>query len=685
MLNKKLMVRQNGLKDCGPSCLLSIMKYYGCEASHEEVTFILKTDIDGSNAYNIINGSRNYGFDGYGVHYTYEEIINNEISFPIICHIIKNNMYHFIVLYKVNKNTITIMDPSTNITKISFDEFKEMYQNTSLVIYPVKQVNNLRNKNKLLEVILTYLNLEKNKIHKIILISILLIMISILLNYYTLIIIDYILPNYNLSILIKLTIMFLITAVIKSSINFIRGKLIIDINSKISISLNNDVIRKLFNLPYQFFKNKSTPEVISRINDLKDLKDSLTEIIINVSTNILLVLISMIILLKINIKLFIIYLIEIIIYILVLIIYKRTNNKYIDNILINESNYNKTLNESIYSYEINKNLNLLPETLKKIEISNIKNIFNHKKYETSLNTQHFIKELTTNLTYIFSIFISSIFIHKNIISIGNFLLFNSLIYYFTDSLKNILDLEPNINYIKNVYRRINDLLLVTTKEELATNRFIVGDIVISNLSYTNSLIPLFDNVSLKIEYGSKFLLYGESGSGKSTVIKILLKYLEDYKGEILIDNKNIKDISSNIISNSVTYVSQNNFLLNDTLKNNIVYDRKIKDEEYENVIHLCNLDILRNNKLRDNMIIEEDGFNISGGERQKIILARSILKDSEFIILDEALSEVGVKEEKEIIKKLFDYFKDKTIIYISHKKEIISMFKDKYKLERSKV
>lgn len=685
MLNKKLMVRQNGLKDCGPSCLLSIMKYYGCEASHEEVTFILKTDIDGTNAYNIINGSRNYGFDGYGVHYTYEEIINNEISFPIICHIIKNNMYHFIVLYKVNKNTITIMDPSTNITKISFDEFKEMYQNTSLVIYPVKQVNNLRNKNKLLEVILSYLNLEKNKIHKIILISILLIMISILLNYYTLIIIDYILPNYNLSILIKLTIMFLITAVFKSSINFIRGKLIIDINSKISISLNNDVIRKLFNLPYQFFKNKSTPEVISRINDLKDLKDSLTEIIINVSTNILLVLISMIILLKINIKLFIIYLIEIIIYILVLIIYKRTNNKYIDNILINESNYNKTLNESIYSYEINKNLNLLPETLKKIEISNIKNIFNHKKYETSLNTQHFIKELTTNLTYIFSIFISSIFIHKNIISIGNFLLFNSLIYYFTDSLKSILDLEPNINYIKNVYRRINDLLLVTTKEELATNRFIVGDIVISNLSYTNSLIPLFDNVSLKIEYGSKFLLYGESGSGKSTLIKILLKYLEDYKGEILIDNKNIKDISSNIISNSVTYVSQNNFLLNDTLKNNIVYDRKIKDEEYENVIHLCNLDILRNNKLRDNMIIEEDGFNISGGERQKIILARSILKDSEFIILDEALSEVGVKEEKEIIKKLFDYFKDKTIIYISHKKEIISMFKDKYKLERSKV
>ena len=685
MLNKKLMVRQNGLKDCGPSCLLSIMKYYGCEASHEEVTFILKTDIDGSNAYNIINGSRNYGFDGYGVHYTYEEIINNEISFPIICHIIKNNMYHFIVVYKVNKNTLTIMDPSTNVTKISFEEFKSMYQSTSLVIYPIKKVNNLRSKNKLLEIIYSYLKLEKFTIYKLIIISILLIIVSILLNYYSLIVIDYVLPNYNINILIKLTIMFLVTSIFKSIINYIRGKLIIDINSKISISLNNDVIRKLFNLPYQFFKNKSTPEVISRINDLKDFQDSLTEIIINISTNILLVLISMILLLKINIKLFIIYLLEILIYILILIIYKRNNNKNIDNILINESNYNKTLNENIYSYEINRNLNLKTQTLKKIEISNIKNIFYHKMYEASLNTQLFIKELTTNVTYIFSIFISSIFIHKNIISIGNFLLFNSLIYYFTDPLKSILDLEPNINYIKNVYRRINDLLLVTTKEDLATNKFIDGDIVIKDLSYNNSLIPLFENVSLKIKYGSKFLLYGESGSGKSTIIKILLKYIEDYNGEILIDNKNIKDINSNIISNSITYVSQNNFLLNDTLKNNIIYDRRIKEEDYENAIKLCNLEVLRNsNKLRNNMIIEENGFNISGGERQKIVLARSILKDSEFIILDEALSEVGVNEEKEIIKNLFSYFKSKTIIYISHKEEIISMFKDKYKLERSK-
>ena len=249
MLNKKLIVKQNGFKDCGPSCLLSIMKYYGFEASHEEVTFTLKTTVDGTNAYNIINGSRLYGFDGYGIHYTYEEIINSEISFPIICHVIKNNMYHFIVVYKVNKNSLTIMDPGSNITKISFDEFKKIYQETSLVIYPVKKVNNLINKDKLLDVIKDYLGIEKKNLIIIISTSILLIILSILINYFTLILIDYILPNYNYNLLIKITISFLITSIIKNIINYIRGKLIINVNSSFTIYITfKDKYKTIYNL-----------------------------------------------------------------------------------------------------------------------------------------------------------------------------------------------------------------------------------------------------------------------------------------------------------------------------------------------------------------------------------------------------------------------------------------------------
>ena len=210
------------------------------------------------------------------------------------------------------------------------------------------------------------------------------------------------------------------------------------------------------------------------------------------------------------------------------------------------------------------------------------------------------------------------------------------------------------------------------------------DIKINNLSYSfNTLDNIFSNINLKIEYGSKFLIYGKSGNGKSTLIKILLKYLDNYNGEIYFDNINLKDISNKNISFNFTYVSQYNYLVQDTIKNNIIYYRNVSDKKYNEIIKLCNLEkLIDSKKERNSFIIEDNGFNISGGERQKIILARCLLKKSNYIILDEALSEVGLDEEIEIMKRIFDIYKNKTIIYISHKKEIIKYFKNKYQIER---
>ena len=171
------------------------------------------------------------------------------------------------------------------------------------------------------------------------------------------------------------------------------------------------------------------------------------------------------------------------------------------------------------------------------------------------------------------------------------------------------------------------------------------------------------------------MIYAPSGRGKSTILKIILKYLTDYNGNIYINDINIKDIDASIIASSFTYVSQNNYLNNDTLKNNIIYFRDTSQTEYEKVIKLCHIDKIRdNNKLRDNFMIEENGFNLSGGERQKVIVARSLLKKSNYILLDEAFSEVSPDEEKILIKNIRKSYKDKCIIYISHKKEICECF-----------
>ena len=682
---KRIAIKQRSSKDCATACILSIMNYYGCEALYEELSLQLKIDNNGTNAYNIINVSREYGFDGYGIHYTYEEIINNSVSFPIICHVLKNNMYHFIVVYSINKKNLVINDPSSNINRITKEEFKSIYLNTAIVIYPVKQFNKELKNKSYFEFIFDYIKIEKKTIKRLIIISIIAILLGILTNYYMLILIDIILPQYNYLFLCFMTILFLFIYISKNIFEYIKNRLVIYLNNSIFSSISINTIRSLFNLPYLFFKNKSTGEVISRINDLDSFKELLSNILITLIMNSILIFFCSIILIKINIKLFIINLIQIIIYILIVLIYKRLFSKRIDDLLLSYGEYNKVLNNSINGYEVNKNLNLLNDRVKDIEINHLKYVNKMNKYECLINKQSFIKSILVDLINVLIIFISIKYIHEGIMTLGELILFNTIIYYFNEPFKSIIDLSYKNTYLKNVYHRIRDLLLMKKESDEIKNNELKEDLSISNLSYSyNGIDNVFDNVNLYIPYKSKILIYSKSGSGKSTIMKIIMKYLDNYNGNILIGHYNLKDISSNIIHDNFTYVSQNSFIDNDTLKNNIIYKRDINDCEYEKVINICKLNKLRDSKkLRNNFMIEDNGFNISGGERQKIILARSLLKNSNYLILDEALSEISIEEEKEIIKKIMDVYYDKTIIYISHKKEIIDLFHDKYELERS--
>jgi len=196
-MNKNVEVKQNGYKDCGPACLLSIIKYFGGDISKEELSLILRTDKNGTTAYNLIQGAKSLGFDGYGIKYSFEEIVSNNIDFPIIVHTLIDNLYHYVVIYKVDisKKNIYIMNPSVGNIKVKFDYFKTIYLGNSIVLYPIKKVPTIENSKSIYKCLMEYIFHNKGKLIFFYILSLIVILLSIVTSYYLKIIIDKILPK----------------------------------------------------------------------------------------------------------------------------------------------------------------------------------------------------------------------------------------------------------------------------------------------------------------------------------------------------------------------------------------------------------------------------------------------------------------------------------------------------------
>ncbi len=685
-MNKKLIIKQRGFKDCGVACLLSVIRYYNGNISTEELSYLIRTTSEGVNAYSMIEGMKKIGFNGYGVSIDFSQLVNSVITLPVVAHTQFSNMTHFVVIYKINtkSKTLKLMDPNFGFRKVSFSNFEKEYLSTILYFYPEKPIPKLENKNSFLLYILKYSLKYKNIVIWIILLSILTLMFTILNSYYFKIIIDYVLVNFTIELLAHIFLIFFVFVVSKNILEYIRGKLLININNRVSIFITNEASRHIMCLPYAYFKNKPTGEITSRLLDLENFKNLLSNIVVNIFVNILMIIMSMMVLIFINKTLFLFSLLLIFLYFIIATVYSVIFKFKIRNIEEEEGVYTKELTEYIEGYETIKNLNLINKIIFKLQMRYNSLSLKIKNFSEKVNSSILYKNLVNDLGLLLINSIGLYFVYKQKITLGDLIVFNSLVLFFTEPLKQILDLEPNIRYAITSYERINDLLMIKEESYNDLDKLMInGNICIKNLTYSyNYLNNIVDIKDLTINDKDKILLYGKSGNGKSTLMKIILKYLNEYSGSIMINNINLVDINTDIIRNSFVYVSQNERLFCDTIKSNIILERDTSEDEYNEVIKISRVDeIINSKKLRNDFLIEENGFNLSGGEKQKIILARALLKKSNYIILDEALSEVDFSCEKEIIKNIIEKYEEKTIIYISHKEEIISMFNHKFFFE----
>ena len=199
-----------------------------------------------------------------------------------------------------------------------------------------------------------------------------------------------------------------------------------------------------------------------------------------------------------------------------------------------------------------------------------------------------------------------------------------------------------------------------------------GNIEFKNVSFSYNNKNIINNISFKINKNSSIALVGESGSGKSTIIKLIMGLIKYDEGNILIDDKELSELNLNIFYDNVTYISQEAPIFDGTLRENLIFDKKISDEKIKKVLSLVCLDKFYG-KLEDGLDTElgEKGIRMSGGERQRVALARLFFDDSKIIILDEATSAMDNITEKLVMKNVVKQLNNKTLIVIAHRLETI--------------
>lgn len=668
MRNKYPFTKQTGLKDCAAASLQMIIKYYHGYVSLDELNEMMNTTKSGTSAYNLIETARKLGFEGGGTRIKYEDLYKTNLIFPLIVHTIIDNKYkHFMVVYKIDfkKDYLIVADPQTKIKKMPLTEFKKIYNNIVLTFYPLRPIVK-NNQVSLKDIFIGIMMKYKKEIFHLLTISLLSMVTALIFSFYIKVIID----NINLSkdYIKVIFYLFLFIGLLKVTSNYLRVKLLIFINQKIDVELNLDAFSKVIYLPYHYYKNRTTGEMLSKLIDLDKVYEAINKIIMILFIDLPFTLLSTIILIRINFNLFLISLIFLIVYILIIVLSKKTISNKTEDCYQNKSELVSYMQESINGFETVKGINIENKIIKKHELKYVKYLKSIIKLDNLLNLQNYLKEIINIINELVILYVGSILVKNNTISIGTLLAFNSIQVFFFTPIRNIIDLDINLIEAKKVLKKVYEML--SSDKKKGETKKLNGSIELDNLSYYYDSKKVLNSINLKIKKGEKVIILGESGSGKSTLLKTLIGYLDVKRNMIKYDDIDVNDINN--IKENISYISQNEVLFTDTIYNNIcIYDNS--DRDY--IIKECCVDeIIKDESLGYNMVLEENGFNISGGQKQRIILARALMKDSNILLIDEGLNQIDINLERKILKNVFKRFSNRTIIIVSHRKENMDLF-----------
>ncbi len=673
--------KQRDSMECGVACLRMVADYWGIRTSLSMLQTVCLPTAEGISLKGIVDGASEIGLSGHAMKISCHYL--SESNIPVILHW---NQNHFVVLYRVSKNgkCFHIADPAKGKYKLSLVEFGSHWfihddnKGIALFLEPnstYHKTDNTAKDERSFGFLLNYI--KKYKKHFLIIFLGLLVgcLLQLIMPFLTQAIVDLGIRHKDISLIWIILLGELMIIVGRTSTDFIRRWLMMHISMRINISLVSDFFIKLLKLPMAFFDTKMIGDLLQRIGDHSRVQNFLTGKILGTIFSTLSFIIFGVVLYVYDVQIFMIFLIGSVIYGIWIVSFLH-RRKVIDYEMFEQNalNQNKTY-QFITSIQEIKLQNC--ERRRRWEWEDIQaDLFLlQMKYLKLQQTQEagsiFINEAKN---IVITVAAATAVIHGDM-TLGAMLAVQYIIGQLNSPVEQLMSFIYSLQDVKISLERINEIH-TAGNEETRESKLIqfkdVKSISLQNVFFKydwHALKDTISDVSFEIPNGKVTAIVGASGSGKTTLIKLILGFYRVRSGSISIAGTNIEEYNLKWWRNHCGVVMQDGKIFSESIARNIaVDDGPIDDSRLLNAAKIANIhNYIMTLPLKYNTKIGQDGNGLSQGQKQRILIARAVYKNPEFIFLDEATNALDAKNELEIVRNLNEFYKGRTVVVVAHR------------------